>query len=68
VERICKSWGVNIDLGGQSWIGSNLLLAGLAGRTKSFSVSDCEVQSQSLIVQGRLKEFANFKVIEVGGI
>lgn len=58
MERICTSWGVNIDLGGQSWSGLNLLLAGLAARMKPFSVSDYEVQSQSLITQGRLKEFA----------
>lgn len=66
MERICKSWGVNIGLGGQSSRGLDLLLAGLGAHKKPFCVSDYGIQSQSLIAQAELKVFATFKVVEVG--
>lgn len=52
MERICRSLGVNVDLGGQSWSELDLLLAGLAARKKPFCVSNYGIQSQSLIAQG----------------
>lgn len=66
MERICKSWGVNVELGGQSWSGLDLLLAGLAARKKPFCVCYYGIQSQSLIAQGWIESGRDFKVIEVG--
>lgn len=67
MERICKSWAVNVDLGGQSWSGLDLLLAGLAARMKPFCVSEYEIRSQSLIKQDIcIERVHGFKLIEAG--